>query len=246
MTREKQVTNSSPEADPETQIACIHQELSVSLQKLWRSIRSAAPYCLIVAFLMLLTANFVPRYFADITVTATGRKTPGTEKGTAVWLTSPRIHDLQNGDFEIRKSEGWELHNGMWISTRHQPAVLRLTGYFPLYKNIEFFRTPHSGEVIIRFNGHRLIRDLSQGSGKEVVPLLDYLPKKASFLIFGFMNVMTGLTKNFLLLLLVVIVARKLYSELETALSHEKNCLESRISSLLFEKPGQYLLPHHG
>ncbi|MCI0604808.1 hypothetical protein L0156_17610 [bacterium] len=186
-----------------SQLDQLKEELKLHLRRDLLRVRQMLPLALVAAFFFtIVVLDLSPKFFAKISITATGQKKSSEAQAAVAWLASPTIGYLQQQDFDIRKSIGWETKNDLLISNRNQPAELTLEGPFSLQKALEFFKTPYSGEIVIEASGSRKVVDLFQSDpGKEFIFPRDLNMSKGAILTVGLAFLLS--TAKYLCLLLV-------------------------------------------
>ncbi|MCI0604807.1 hypothetical protein L0156_17605 [bacterium] len=192
--------------------------MSFHLRKQLRSLRSVLPFSIIAAFFFtLLTQDLSPEYFSVISITATGDKAKDS-KAPVVWMAHPDVAELMRHGFHVEKSAGWEIHQGIFISTRNQPAELRLTGHSRKTIRLEFSQTPYSGRMECEVNGKKRNFDLFRDDpSTEMVPLIDGTTEKKSSLLPALSTFVKHFSKNALLLILFSTALYPIYRRMPSA-----------------------------
>lgn len=103
-------------------------------------------------------------------IVATGRKNPASQ-GSEVWV--PAIRDTDGGAIpssELQLGAGWEVRDGVPVSLRHQPAVLKWRGGAEGDVTIVLGAHPWSGIAAVRLDGFTREVDLyADVPGQEVL-----------------------------------------------------------------------------
>ncbi len=180
----------------------------------FRSLKAVLPLAFLAALLCAtFNVDLSRRYSMEIAVTATGQKLSPDATAAVVWIKSPTVAALER-NFEIKKSKGWEIKDNLiFVSTYYHPAELEVRGKSTGGK-IEFYKTPHSGEVLLEINGIRTTLDLfdSQQS-THVIDLRKYFPARGS-LVTPLLEYIGRLATFFLLFVVVIAGLRPIYARL--------------------------------
>ncbi len=141
----------------------IAEQLKSFFRESYHSNRRISAISLLIALIAATSSvDLSPRYIEEITITATGNRPSVSASGSEVWLERPTVIDLELGGFDVLKSAGWELKNGIFISRNHQPAELRIKGMFAREQTVDFLKHAYSGEAEIETNGKKTSVDLFQ------------------------------------------------------------------------------------
>ncbi len=191
----------------------LKEDLCPVLLKEIREMKGILIVSLAVAFLFTGFVFFLfPGHFAQIEITATGRKGSEHARAVVVWLMSPDLTQINSQELIVQKSQGWEQKERFLVSTKTHPAELQLTGYFFLDQTLQFSSTPYSGLVEIETNGEPKIVDLFQPSqGMKPFPLNRYLSvnhRQLSHTLSGFLM---KLIRNFFLLTCFLVFLRVIH-----------------------------------
>ena len=136
----------------------------------------------IAIFYAWFSAPMAARYFFDIGITATAKRTSPQAMGAQVWMLSPNIEELRSRNVDVRISEGWKRGNNVFYFENDYAGQLRIRGYFSPQDSIILLKHQWSGEVEIEINGISNIVDLYQDqTAFHTVVLQDYLPESKSF-----------------------------------------------------------------
>jgi glycosyl transferase family 87 len=134
----------------------------------------AFPFALIAAFLITVLGAGLHKNRLTIEILATGRS-QSAAKAAVVWLASPQIGELTEKGMRVEKSIGWVNKNGIFLSNKKHPAVLRLRGVFQRDDRLQFFTTEYSGEMLAEINGRQIPMDLFAAKpGLAALRLKDY------------------------------------------------------------------------